>query len=130
MATKPKIDFRIMICEFLKGKGKLAGEFFFTTDDGIAVFKWPNSVAKKVWKELTHNIRVVGAKGISELTCPFCIKYKGITCLECEWGQQHGRCPFTKKSDVYKIQKWERFTNKFYLTLINKIEKKYMQEVQ
>lgn len=127
MGRTPAIDFRRMIVDFLREKGRLAGQFFFGESDEKAVMLWPNNVAKRVWNMLRYNVFTENVDGISKYTCPFCIRYKyfGNSCAHCEWGDIHGKCR-RETSDVWRIKGLNRFTNAFYRRTMKKIEKKHM----
>jgi hypothetical protein len=110
---------------FMKLKGdeikKLTKQDFYCSDNAILSI----DDSEYTYNKLKNNIFVHNAHSLGQGVCPFCI---GCICLSCGWAKENGNCLKDIDSLYQTIHDFKissDLTNKFYRSIIEKIEKKY-----
>ena len=131
------VSYRNRLIEFNRRKHKLilqkakffkVAKHYFVEEDYEAIKNMSPTIAKVIWKQLVHNIELIGHWGISQHTCTFCINRElfGMKCSSCEWAKNHKLC-IDKTGDFSQLQIFfekkhiKTITHEEYINIIDEV---------
>ena len=126
MTYKEKL---VMFVKLKRAHIKKFGFVYTDHKDYDNIRSWTEENCKKIYRDIVESItRYKESRGLSNLTCPWCIYHeneKGDPCSSCSYGKRHGQCD--DKNSLYRKyatrEVKDSFTNEVYRDMINKIDK-------